>query len=258
MNFFSPYKATSIIEFWQTWHITLSRFLRDYVYFGLGGNRRGKARRYLNLMITMLLGGLWHGANWTFVAWGGLHGVYLIINHAWRSITERVAHAPRSRHSSIGRSFGWLLTFSSVVIGWVFFRSNDFHTAIVMLRGMSGLQGAFVPSGLLFALHPIAGYLPYLHIQIVAESGSEFVKAYLWIFALLAVAFFMPATQQIMAKYHPVLEASTKAAAEKLNRPIPSILRWTPSPSWAAAAGTLAFLGAISLTHVSEFLYWQF
>ena len=83
VNFNSPYKADSISDFWRRWHMTLSRFLRDYLYIPLGGNRKGEPRRYLNLMITMLLGGLWHGANWTFMAWGGLHGIYLIINHAF-------------------------------------------------------------------------------------------------------------------------------------------------------------------------------
>src|SRR5437763_2683355 len=83
LNFNSPYKATSIIDFWRRWHMTLSQFLRDYLYIPLGGNRRGRILRYVNLMITMLLGGLWHGAAWTFVAWGALHGVYLCINHAW-------------------------------------------------------------------------------------------------------------------------------------------------------------------------------
>ncbi|MGH9648052.1 MAG: MBOAT family O-acyltransferase, partial [Bryobacteraceae bacterium] len=90
LNFDSPYKAANIIDFWRRWHMTLSRFLRDYVYFGLGGNRHGLARRYINLFVTMLLGGLWHGAGWTFVAWGALHGVYLMINHAWRALR----HAP--------------------------------------------------------------------------------------------------------------------------------------------------------------------
>lgn len=86
LNFFSPYKALNIIEFWRRWHMTLSRFLRDYLYFPLGGNRKGKARRYINLMLTMVLGGLWHGAGWTFVLWGSLHGSYLIINHGWHAI----------------------------------------------------------------------------------------------------------------------------------------------------------------------------
>ena len=86
VNFLSPYKATSIIEFWRCWHISLSTFLRDYLYIPLGGNRKGPVRRYLNLFLTMLLGGLWHGANWNFLIWGGLHGVYLLINHAWRRL----------------------------------------------------------------------------------------------------------------------------------------------------------------------------
>ena len=84
VNFRSPYQAASIIEFWRLWHITLSRFLRDYLYIPLGGNRLGEQRRYINLMVTMLLGGLWHGAGWNFLVWGGLHGVYLSINHVWR------------------------------------------------------------------------------------------------------------------------------------------------------------------------------
>ena len=85
LNFNSPYKATSIIDFWRRWHMTLSQFLRDYLYIPLGGNRHGRALRYVNLMITMLLGGLWHGAAWTFVVWGALHGAYLCINHAWNN-----------------------------------------------------------------------------------------------------------------------------------------------------------------------------
>ena len=86
INFNSPYKATNIIDFWRRWHITLSRFLRDYLYFSLGGNRKGEIRRYQNLFVTMILGGLWHGAGWTFVAWGALHGFYLILNHTWLSL----------------------------------------------------------------------------------------------------------------------------------------------------------------------------
>src|SRR5258707_15298170 len=80
-NFNSPYKAVNIIDFWRRWHMTLSRFLRDYLYVPLGGNRRGEARRYVNLLVTMVLGGLWHGAAWTFVLWGGLHGIFLALNH---------------------------------------------------------------------------------------------------------------------------------------------------------------------------------
>ena len=89
-NFNSPYKAWNITEFWRRWHMTLSRFLRDYLYVPLGGNRHGRARRYVNLMLTMLLGGLWHGASWTFVIWGGLHGAYLVVNHGWQWLREKL------------------------------------------------------------------------------------------------------------------------------------------------------------------------
>src|SRR5205823_5129247 len=110
VNFNSPYKATSIIDFWRRWHITLSRFLRDYLYIPLGGNRRGKTRRYINLMLTMLLGGLWHGANWTFAVWGGLHGLYLVINHAWHAIRQRIHWTSTPIETLLGQA----LTFAAV------------------------------------------------------------------------------------------------------------------------------------------------
>ena len=140
-NFNSPYKATSIIEFWRRWHITLSMFLRDYLYIPLGGNRHGEPRRLVNLMATMLLGGLWHGAGWTFVVWGGMHGLYLVINHLWRS------------HSGVARWFearglrpiyvlaSTMTTFLAVVVAWVFFRATSFSAAIAILSGMTGAGG---------------------------------------------------------------------------------------------------------------------
>jgi D-alanyl-lipoteichoic acid acyltransferase DltB (MBOAT superfamily) len=139
-NFNSPYKATSIIDFWRRWHMTLSRFLRDYLYFPLGGNRHGSVRRYLNLMITMLLGGLWHGASWTFAIWGGLHGVYLAINHAWRFLRERLARrataeAPPALRIA-GRTLGRTLTLFSVVVAWVFFRAPSGTDALRILGSM--------------------------------------------------------------------------------------------------------------------------
>jgi alginate O-acetyltransferase complex protein AlgI len=110
VNFYSPYRATSVIEFWRRWHMTLSRFLRDYLYVALGGNRKGAIRRYANLMVTMLLGGLWHGAAWTFVVWGGLHGVYLLINHAFRR------HAPSWLRVFPGHIFVWGLGGSDELV----------------------------------------------------------------------------------------------------------------------------------------------
>ena len=121
INFYSPYQATSIIDFWRRWHMSLSRFLRDYLYFPLGGGRRGPVRRYVNLMIVMLLGGLWHGANWTFVVWGGAHGLMLIVNHAWNAL-------PLSRHPVMAtlpaRALAIAVTFLLVMLAWVPFRAE--------------------------------------------------------------------------------------------------------------------------------------
>jgi D-alanyl-lipoteichoic acid acyltransferase DltB (MBOAT superfamily) len=138
INFYSPYKATSIIEFWRCWHMTLSRFLRDYLYFPLGGNRKGKLRRYVNLMATMLLGGLWHGAGWTFVLWGTLHGIYLAINHLWRDLV--VAKLPLRFPAWLAALTGGALTFVAVVAAWVLFRSADIGHAAVMLKAMFGME----------------------------------------------------------------------------------------------------------------------
>ena len=129
-NFNSPYQAYSIIDFWRRWHMTLSNFLRDYLYIPLGGNRKGEARRYVNLFLTMLLGGLWHGASWTFVLWGGLHGVYVAINHLWRRAGVQLPAA-----------LSWAITFVALMVGWVFFRAPSFQRAQVILAGMLGLNG---------------------------------------------------------------------------------------------------------------------
>jgi len=138
INFNSPYKASSIIDFWRSWHMTLSRFLRDYLYIPLGGNRKGKLRRYINLMVTMLLGGLWHGAGWTFVCWGALHGLYLAINHLWREWLP--AGAVRWVPSMFSVIAGGAITFVSVVLAWVVFRSTDIAHAFIMLKAMTGIE----------------------------------------------------------------------------------------------------------------------
>jgi len=138
INFDSPYKATSIIDFWRRWHMTLSRFLRDYLYIPLGGNRRGKLMRYVNLMATMVLGGLWHGAGWTFVLWGALHGAYLAINHLWRELV--VARLPRWMPAWLSGLMGGMLTFAAVVTAWVLFRSTNIEQALVILKAMYGIE----------------------------------------------------------------------------------------------------------------------
>ena len=146
VNFNSPYKATSIVEFWRCWHMTLSQFLRDYLYIPLGGNRRGRALRYVNLMITMLLGGLWHGAAWTFVAWGALHGAYLCVNHAFNALVPTIPSA-LARPVRIA---GAVLTFLAVVVAWVFFRAVSVEWALRVLHAMAD------PSNIVFGLEEIA------------------------------------------------------------------------------------------------------
>lgn len=130
INFNSPYKALSIQDFWRRWHMTLSRFLRDYLYIPLGGNRKGKFRTYNNLIITFILGGLWHGAGWTFVFWGLLHGVALAIHRAWSELGFKM-----------NRILAWFITFNFINITWVFFRAKELDDAVRVLKAMLGLDG---------------------------------------------------------------------------------------------------------------------
>jgi D-alanyl-lipoteichoic acid acyltransferase DltB (MBOAT superfamily) len=177
INFDSPYKAASIIEFWRRWHMTLSRFLRDYLYIPLGGNRQGKLRRYINLFITMLLGGLWHGAGWTFVLWGALHGAYLTINHLWRDYV--VARLPFRAPAWLAAFIGATLTFIAVVTAWVLFRASDMSQASTLLQAMYGIAAR--PISLDAVLH---GQL----LLVTEMSGRDLVKllafclAWVWLF----------------------------------------------------------------------------
>jgi alginate O-acetyltransferase complex protein AlgI len=130
-NFDAPYRATSIADFWRRWHITLSRFLRDYLYIPLGGNRLGESRRRFNLLVTMLLGGIWHGAGWTFAIWGLYHGVLLALGRAWGT----------RRRGPLPLALSRPMTFLAVVVGWVVFRATSVSSAGSMLAGMAGLNG---------------------------------------------------------------------------------------------------------------------
>ena len=236
VNFASPYQSASIIEFWRRWHITLSRFLRDYLYIPLGGNRKGPARRYLHLFVTMLLGGLWHGAGWTFVIWGGLHGLYLAINHGWQAI--RAKRIPGvALPGALGRRLAQTLTFLAVVVGWVFFRSADLTTAASLLRAMTGLNGPTLSGG-----PPVDG------------------AALLTIGLLLAIAWFAPNTQALTGYTGPEYAHARPARRpeEMLSGPEADNRGWSPSLGWAVATGVLLAICLMSMTRVSEFLYFQF
>ena len=221
LNFDSPYKSVNIIEFWRKWHMTLSRFLRDYLYIPLGGNRKGKARRYINMLATMLLGGLWHGAGWTFVIWGGLHGIYLSINHAWHALRRMLGQDPGKPLSRPMHAFSVLITFIAVVFAWVFFRAKNLDSALVMVRAMMGMSGI-----------------------------GEFNRgAFNWIWILLLVVWLAPNTQRIMKRFDPALDFMNHAESK---------FAWRPNWLWLTAHVTAALFGLISISKVSEFIYFQF
>jgi alginate O-acetyltransferase complex protein AlgI len=158
LNFDSPYKSKNIMEFWRRWHMTLSRFLRDYLYVPLGGNRHGPARRYANLMITMILGGFWHGASWTFVIWGALHGAFLVANHGWQRLKLfRLDMTPRS--AMFLNPCAIALTFLAVMAGWVVFRAQSMHGAVRVLAGMSGANGFVLPSQVAAIIPGLGGHI---------------------------------------------------------------------------------------------------
>jgi D-alanyl-lipoteichoic acid acyltransferase DltB (MBOAT superfamily) len=215
-NFASPYKAASIIEFWRRWHMTLSRFLRDYLYIPLGGNRQGGPRRYLNLMITMALGGLWHGAAWTFVAWGALHGLYLIVNHAWNGAARALGLRPTAG-GPLRLGLARLLTFGAVAVGWTFFRAESFGGATAMLSSMFGGRGLTAPESLkaqLLAVVPAAAHLME-RIGFSFTVGPFWGGLYHWALLVMLGYFvlFLPSTQELMRTVRPVLASSFGTAA---------------------------------------------
>src|SRR6516225_5997732 len=236
VNFRSPYKACSIIEFWRRWHITLSRFLREYLYIPLGGNRLGEQRRYLNLMVTMLLGGLWHGAGWNFLIWGGLHGLYLCVNHlwqAWRGAGAKFRSGPATIAS-------WAITFFAVVIAWVFFRARTAAGAWQMLGALFGFEAessAYVSPGVLrlMDLPLLVGERPLL------LTGAGMVAL------ALAVVLVLPNVPQLYGY------REYRRAPEKEGRP-----RWRPNWAWALASALALSISLFGMWQRLEFLYFQF
>jgi D-alanyl-lipoteichoic acid acyltransferase DltB (MBOAT superfamily) len=242
-NFDSPYRATSVIDFWRRWHMTLSRFLRDYVYIALGGSRLGTGRRNANLLVTMVLGGLWHGAGWTFVIWGALHGLYLLVNHAWRSRVGRARIAGRDR--TLGRIPAWSLTLLAVMFAWVFFAAPDLPAAAAMLAGLGGLQGWMQPAhaelvGLTWAGGPAA--------LVEAIGGMRLLTA--------AISFGMLGLGILLVLGAPNSQQIVDGGEGEVT--MPWLLRFRPHPVSAAAAA-MAFLLALALmADVKEFVYFQF
>lgn len=217
-NFNSPYKASSIIDFWQRWHTSLSYFLRSYLFMPIVGYSLSGARQAMGLMLTMLLGGLWHGADWTFMIWGGLHGCFLIVNHLWRKLKIK-----------LNRHFCITLTFICVAVSFAFFRAESVAGGCEMVKAMFGFHGMAIPQNL--------ALLNKLHLNLPIREGQTYMvggfKSVLVIAFLLLVVSWMPSTDEIAAKFKPTRR-------------------------WMVALSVLLSTSLLSLNRVSSFIYYQF
>lgn len=219
VNFDSPYQAVNIQDFWKRWHITFSRWLRDYIYIPLGGNRLGEARTYVNLFLTFLIGGIWHGAGWTFVAWGILHGAATTLQKAWQRFGTRLP-----------RLAAWFLTFNFVNVAWVFFRAATFRQALGVLAGMVGLNGVKLPS----YLEPRLAALHLRGLEFGAYPSRIPIKTAVPLVALfLGVAFLSPNSNQITSRFRP---------------------NW----KYAVLIVALLLVGVLGIRQTSTFLYFEF
>jgi alginate O-acetyltransferase complex protein AlgI len=230
LNFNSPYKAENITEFWRRWHMTLSRFLRDYLYIPLGGNRRGEARRYLNLVLTMVIGGFWHGAAWTFVLWGFFHGACLAVNRLWHvfwSSRERPSLLPLWLTRWVGRA----VTFFLVVIGWVLFRATDMSGARQVLDAMFGLGP-----------------------DLLAGAPSILkTKVWLTLALLLVFVWTLPNSAEMLNVFQPYPDVIRTDPSREGRW-----YRWRMSLAWACVSALLLGISILALSKSGEFLYYNF
>jgi alginate O-acetyltransferase complex protein AlgI len=226
-NFNSPYKALNISDFWRRWHISLSTFLRDYLYVPLGGNRKGPTMRYVNLCVTMILGGLWHGASWSFVLWGTLHGGYLVVHHAFRAVVERAGWAGPLDRSRLFAMASWLLTFAAVVCAWILFRAHTLDGAGRVLVALIGQGDAGLDGHALFW-----------------NAGLSTRTGWLWCTALTTVAVALPNSNRFGLRTLDAVQASPTARVACL------------SVSWLL----IGFLVLVNTTRdsVSAFIYFNF
>jgi alginate O-acetyltransferase complex protein AlgI len=274
-NFNSPLRASSIIDFWLRWHMTLTRFLTAYIYNplalsltrrrmakgrpGLGG-RNTTAGAFVSLLmvptiLTMFISGLWHGAGYGFVVWGLLNGIYITINHAWRLVVARI-WPNRRTYDRIMKPVGQFVTFITVAATMVFFRAPTITAAIGLMKGVFGMNGLGLPQDVLGRLGPLAGILHGIGVVGEAGSGQDLLIAGRLICLLLFIALALPNTLQILDRYEPALgirSGSTRLSIGKIG-----ILKWDPSLPWAIAMSAIAAIAFVFIGGPSEFLYWQF
>ena len=271
MNFFSPLKATSIIDFWARWHITLTRFLTAYVYnpitLWLNRRRLSRNKELLNprrpalvpflyllalpTLLTMFVSGLWHGAAYLFVLWGLLHGIYLVVNHGWRMAMSGDG-TDSDGNPRLKRTFGFVLTFLAVVVAMVLFRGPTPQAAQEVLFGLVGLNGVSLPDTVLQMLGPTA------QAMIASDDAGaiDLILASAWVLALTAIALLAPNSLQLVANYKPVLEDVDAPGQD--GSLTARLFRWRPSFAWAVIVGGLIVAAVMRLGGESEFLYWQF
>jgi alginate O-acetyltransferase complex protein AlgI len=268
-NFNSPLRASSIIDYWLHWHMTLTRFLTAYIYnpLSLWLTRRRLAKgqpgfsgrnptvgAFVSLLmfptvITMLVSGVWHGAGYGFILWGLLHGCYLTINHGWRVIAARL-WSDRRRYDRFMKPAGLVLTLTSVTAAMVLFRSPTITSAMDLVKGLVGLNGIALPQALFDRLGPFSGALHSVGLIPDSWSSQEFVKTAIWISILMFVALACPNTLQILGRYEPALGVKPLA--------IGRVVGWDASFPWAIAMSAIAAIAIVSMGGPSEFLYWQF
>ena len=248
VNFNSPYKAVSISDFWRRWHITLSTFLRDHLFIPLGGSHNGAARTALSLSVTMLLGGLWHGASWTFVLWGGAHGVMLVINHIWRRIVGNRGTYSWAKPVCV------LVTFLAVSFAWVLFRAQSLGAAVQIYTALLGGTSVFDSTAAMALtgapLHKVAAGLPMVAALVAQEPGSAaIVGGFGLVFGVLLLAWALPNSQSLMQYKGATVRGTVWA-----------FLRWRPSLPWLITLLVLFQLSMVCLAKIDirPFTYFAF
>jgi alginate O-acetyltransferase complex protein AlgI len=275
-NFNSPLQASSVIDFWLRWHMTLTRFLTAYIYnplvLWLTRRRMSKGLAGLTgrsttigafatllmfpLLLTMCISGFWHGAGYGFIVWGLLHGIYLSINHAWRFVVPTLWHA-RQQYERVMQPLGQLLTFVSVTVSMVFFRSPTLASAIDILQGMIGRHGVSLQQTTLDHLGPLGNWLHKIGVtgvgpELWVDQGLE--KMLPWIVGAMLIALALPNTLEILDRYEPALGVKPS----KTGSAVRSMMKWDISLTWSVGVAIVAAMGILSLAGPSEFLYWQF
>lgn len=219
-NFNSPYKSLSVIDFWRRWHISLGAWIRDYIYIPLGGSREGELKRARNVMLAMLFCGLWHGAGWTFILWGGLHGAFLVVNHAWRKLRIKLPVF-----------LSWLITFVCVIVGWVVFRAESFGDAAGIISKMFNFRNIEIH----YRFQQWLGFLEAYGFKFTAsvEPATSFTLHLIYILAVMFIVLALPNTQQIMTRFKP----------RKL---------------YLVIVIVIAVMSFMNFSGISDFLYFQF